>query len=69
MEHALGVTPSSLRQSSISSVLILIVMEHALGVNMNKTMASYKTVLILIVMEHALGAKADVAKVEEIIES
>ena len=55
MEHALGVSIVNYSEKSFA-VLILIVMEHALGDQKQKIMKAKEiSVLILIVMEHALG--------------
>ena len=59
VEHALGVFFILFRASGIA-VLILIVVEHALGAW--RTMVRHKRlVLILIVVEHALGEWLDMA--------
>ena len=53
MEHALGAF-NQIIMATTFKVLILIVMEHALGGTINTQML-LDAVLILIVMEHALG--------------
>ena len=55
MEHTLGVNDKEDRMKLGFKVLILVLMEHTLGVQRLARLYGFVFVLILVLMEHTLG--------------